>query len=203
MFTLGIPWMTALYVYRCPATMSAGRNMDVVLIAATGCFVLLGIAFGVVFTKLISRDRIFSPADILEAPFSPQRYRAMQRLLSEADQEFVSSHPGSTPRMQRNLRNVRIKIFRSYMHLLSEDFHRICQVIKLRMLTSEMDRSHLAGVVMKEQFRFAMGMWYAEFKLILYGFGWSNVNASSLVHSLETMRTQLQCMVAIVEPSAS
>jgi hypothetical protein len=179
------------------------NNVDAVVIAAAISFILLGIGFGVVFARLISRDRIVAPLDDAEALFSPARYSAMDRLLKETDQEFLSSHPGYKPASKQKLLKVRIKIFRGYMQMLSDDFNRICRAIKVVMVSCKVDRSDLAGLIMKQQFLFAVGMLQVEFKLVLYGFGWSTVDASGLVRSLDGMRTQLQSMVAVAEPSAA
>lgn len=99
--------------------------MDVVTIAAAIAFILLAVGFGVVFARLISRDRIALPVDESDAVCSPTRYRTVERLLAEADQQLVAAI--GDRRMTRKLRNVRVKIFRGYMMQLSEDFNRICK----------------------------------------------------------------------------
>jgi|SRR5579863_504526 len=177
--------------------------MDVVMIAATICFLLLAMGFGVVFARLISRDRIVSELDDPDTLFSPARYRAMERLLDETDRKFLASHRCCTPKMEQGFRRVRIKIFRGYMQLLADDFSRIVKAIKFHIIHSEVDRADLAGIVMKEQFRFSVGMMCAEAKLMLYGFGWRGVDATALVHSLDAMRAHLQSLVAVAQPAAS
>ena len=97
--------------------------MDVVIIAPAIGFILLAVGFGVVSARLISRDRIALPVDESDALCSPTRYRIVERLLAEADQKLVASLPDR--RMARKFRKVRVKIFRGYMMLLSEDFNRI------------------------------------------------------------------------------
>ena len=177
--------------------------MEVVIIAAIGGLILLIAGFAVLFTKVLSvRDENFSPTDILKEPFSPQRYRAMERLLAKSDEDFISSHPGCAPERKKSFRRVRVAILRGYVQLLSEDFHRICKAIRLRMITSDVDRSELAGVLMKQQFRFAMGLMYVECKLTVYSLGWKGVDASSLIHSLEAMRAQLQAVSALAAPAS-
>lgn len=176
--------------------------MDVVTIGIAICFVLLAIGFGSVFASLISRDRIVPQPDDPEALFSPARYTAMQRLLKEADQKYIASHRACTPQLGNKLRKARIKIFRGYMRMLSDDFNRICAAIKVVMVSCKVDRSDLAGIMMKQQFLFAVGMMQVEFKLILYGFGWSGVDASGLVRSLDAMRAQLQSLVAVAQPAS-
>jgi len=172
------------------------------IIAGVVCFVLVVAAFHFLFTRLLSvRNVIFSPADILEEPFSAERYRAMDRLLDAADEGFLASHPGCTRRMRRRFRQARISSFRAYMKLLSEDFNRICRAIKLQAINSEVDRSDLAALMMKEQFRFARNMVYVEFRLAIYATGWKGVDARALIASLNSMRDSLQVLAAAVEPS--
>lgn len=182
--------------------------MDVVIIAPAIGLILCAAVLGIFFARLISRDRIYSPADVPadlvpETLFTPSRYRAMQRLLEEAGLRFLSSHPGCTPQLKKKFRKVRIKIFRGYMQQLAKDFNRMCKAIKLHMIHSERDRSELASVVMKEQFRFAVAMMYAEFRLMLYGVGWSRVDVTSLIQSFEGMRMRLHQLAAIAEPSGA
>ena len=177
--------------------------MAVVIMAGIGGLVLLIAGFAVLFTKVRSRQNdIFSPTDVLEKPFSPELYRTMERLLAKADEEFISSHPGCPRQMKESFRKVRISIFRGYLQLLSEDFNRICKAIRLRMITSDTDRSELAGVLMKQQFRFSMGMMHLEYKLTLYSLGWKGVDASALVQSLDAMRAQLQAFSALAAPAS-
>ena len=89
------------------------------------------------------------------------------------------------------------------MRQLDDDFNLICKGIKLHMITSEADRSELAGIMMKQQLRFAVGMMYVECKLTLYSLGWNGVDAGGLVHSLDAMRAQLQALSALAAPTAA
>jgi len=175
--------------------------MDVVIIAPAIGFILLAVGFGVVFARLISRDRISLPGDDWDAICSPTRYRVMERLLAEADQKLVASIGDRS--MARKFRKVRVKIFRGYMMQLSEDFSRICKAIKLLMVTSQVDRPDLAGFLMKQQLIFVLVMMSVELKLLLYGFGWSNVDVRRLTESVNTMCAQLRSLAAIAEPSVA
>lgn len=178
--------------------------MTLAIIAGAVCLILVVAAFHFFFTRLLSlRNVIFSPTDILEQPFSAERYRAMDRLLGSADEHFLGSHPGCTRRMKRRFRKARVSIFRNYMKLLSEDFSRICRAIKLHAIASEVDRSDLAAVLIKQRFRFARNMMYVEFKVALYASGWRGVDASGLIASLNAMRDRLQVLAAIAEPTAA
>ena len=175
--------------------------INVVIIAAGICFIFLAVGFGVVFTRLISRDRTALPVDELDDICSPARYRVMERLLAEADQNFVASVGGR--RMARKFRKVRVKICRGYMMQLSEDFNRICKAIKWRLVTSQADRPDLAGFLMKQQLIFVFAMMSVELKLVLYGFGWSSVDVYRLRKSVDAACAQLRSLAAIAEPSVA
>jgi hypothetical protein len=175
--------------------------MDVVIISATLSFLFLALGFGLVFAKLISHDRLDLPSDDLDALFSASKYRVMDRLLAEADQKLVASM--GDPSAEKKFRRLRIRIFRGYMLQLSEDFSGICKALQLLMTTLEVDRPELAGRMLRQRLRFAAGMMRVEWKLLLYSAGGSKVDSSRLIHSLDTMRAQLEHLVAVARPAAA
>jgi hypothetical protein len=180
------------------------RTVGSAVFAVVLCFVLVLGVFHLLFIRLLwLRDVIFSPSDFLEESFSMERYRAMDRLLDQADEKFLGSHPGCTRRMRNRFRKTRASIFRAYMKLLSADFSRICRAVKLHAITGEADRSDLAAFILKEQFRFARNMLCVEFKLAGYVVGWRGVDASGLIASLNTMRDGLQALSRIAEPTVA
>jgi hypothetical protein len=171
-----------------------------VVIASIICFVVLAAGFGRAVSRL-SRQRAALPRDETDALFSPARYQVMERLLAEADQKLVASL--GEQKMEKNFRRVRIKIFRGYLRQLSDDFNRVCKAIRVLMVTSDVDRSDLAKVIMEQRYRFALGMMRVEFNLVLFRFGWSGVDASSLIESLDMMRARLLCLVTVAEQAAT
>jgi hypothetical protein len=175
--------------------------MDLVIIAITVCFLLLAVGFGVVFAGLISRDRISLPISESDAIFSPNRYRVFERLLAEADLQTVKST--GDKRLKKEFRKVRVKIFRGYMLQLSDDFNQICKAIKLLMASSDIDRSELSGVILKQQFQFSLGLMRIEVELVLFSLGYTGIDTTGLTESLEALRMQLQGLVAVVEPTAA
>lgn len=176
--------------------------MNVLLIPAGG-LVVLGVAFFLLFTRLTSRRRINKYAAGLEDLFLPGRYRAMERVLDEADQNFLRLHPRCDALMEKSFRKTRIGIFRGFLRLLDDDFSRICKTITLVMVTAKIDRPDLAGLLMKQKFFFAVGLVSIRFKLIFYGLGWSKVDIRNLIQSLDTMRACLQSFSAIAQPAAA
>jgi hypothetical protein len=175
--------------------------MAVVILSAIVCCILLIAGFGVLFTKLLSsRHDTFSAQ---EEAFSPECYTPMGRLLNEADGKFISSHSGCTRQIKQTFRKQRINIFRAYLQLLSTDFHRVCKALKLYMAVCKVDRSDLAAVVMKEQFRFAASMVYVQFTLMVFASGWSGIDASRLIGAVDAMRDRMQSLAALPEPIPS
>jgi hypothetical protein len=172
-----------------------------VLFIPAAFFILLGVAFGALFATLISRDRINGFPDVSDEIFSQARYRAMDRLLGEEDQNFLRSQAGWNRLKEKNFRKARIRILRGYVQQLADDFNKICKAIKFLIVSSAVDRPDLAGLLMKQRFLFASGMISVEFKLILYGFGWSSVDVHDLMRTLETMRGHLQTFAAIAQPT--
>jgi len=175
--------------------------MVLVIIATTLCFLLVAEGFVAVFARLISRDS--ADVAIVESDdiFSPNRYRVVERLLGEADLQTVKSL--GDRRLEKQFRKVRVKIFRGFMRQLSDDFNQICRMIKLLMVTSDMDRSELTVVILKQQFQFSLSMMSVEIELILYSFGWSGVDTTVLTDSLDALRIQMQGLVAVAEPMAA
>ncbi len=174
--------------------------MSFVIAAAVVCLVVG--AFHFLFRRLLSVDRtVLSPEDIVQNPFSPERYRIMDRLLDQLDDEFLAAHPGCSRRMRRRFRKGRVAIFRGYLKMLSEDFGRICRAIKLHTIAARTDRSELAVFVLKEQIAFARKMLAVEFKLAMYSFGWRGVDASSMLASLNALRGRMQILAAVAEPT--
>ena len=98
---------------------------------------------------------------------------------------------------------MRVKIFRGYMLQLCEDFNQICKAIKLLMVASEVDRSELSGVILKQQFQFSLRLMRIEVELILYSLGYSGIDTTGLTESLNALRNQLQGLIAVAEPMAA
>jgi hypothetical protein len=177
--------------------------MDLITLVATLIFVVLAAGFGALFARLTARDRLSLPLEDWEGIFSPSRYKAMERLLDEADERFLLSHRKFNSDGDQKFRRRRVKIFRGYMQQLSEDFTRICKTLKLMMVESRVDRQDLAGVIMKQQFTFTFLLMMVEMKLTLYSLGWAHVDAKALLQPLAALRSQLQMLAAIADPSLS
>jgi hypothetical protein len=173
--------------------------MNAVLLGAALFLVLLGVGFGVLFAQLLSRDRTVPLPDDWEEVFSPARYRAMERLLEQTDYQYLASKSGYNKRLERQLRERRIRIFQAYVNCLSQDFTRICKAIKKVMVDSQVDRPDLAGLLMKQHFIFTLTVLSIEFRLGLYHFGVGTPDGRDLIDSLDAMCGQLRTLSLVVD----
>ena len=177
--------------------------MDAAIIGGAVGFVFPALGLCVVFAKLKSRHNTPSTPWDPETVFSSTRYRPMERLLAETDDKFLASHPGSTREMKKGFRRARVRLFRGYMQQLTSDFNGICKAIRLLIVTSKVDRSDLAKLLFQAQFQFAVNTWQVELKLILYRFGCSGVEATSVVRHFDALRSQLQYLMLTAQPSTA
>jgi len=173
--------------------------MNVVLFGAAILLVLLGVAFGMLFAKLLARERTLPAHEEWEDVFSPGRYKAMERLLEDTDYQYLSAKSGDNKKLQKRLRDQRVRIFGSYVNCLSQDFTRICNAIKKVMVDSQVDRPDLAGLLMKQHFLFTITVLAIEFRLVLYNFGLGAPDGRGLIQALENMCAQLRTLSLVVD----
>jgi hypothetical protein len=180
--------------------------MNLIWLSSTGVFVLLGFAFVILFRRLASRPQQFGalPGD-WDRIFSASRYKPMERLLDAVDYRFLQSQAGYSGRILRRLRVNRVEIFRGYVRCLGRDFSRVSGALKLLMVHGSVDRSALAGLLLKQRLLFSMHMMSIETRLVLhtFGLGAPTVDVQSLVEALDMLRTQLQVLAAGAQPSAA
>jgi len=180
-------------------------SMNPFLLSSVGIFVFLGIAFLLLFRRLSAgnSESVF-PQD-LENLFAPSRYKPMERLLNQADGCYLASQPACNRSMMRRFRSRRLGIFRGYARCLGRDFTRVSNALKMLMIHAPVDRSELAGLLLKQQLLFSVSMMSLQFRLVLHGFGWSAPMADvhSLVKALDDLRTQLRVLALTVQTSPS
>jgi hypothetical protein len=129
----------------------------------------------------------------------------MERLFDPADSRFLHSEAGYNGRMERRLRAKRAAIFRAYTRCLGRDFARVSNALRILMVHAPVDRSALAGLLLKQRLLFRANMMSLEARLILHNFGLSGlrVDVRGLVESLDTLRLQVQVLAAAAQPSPS
>jgi len=179
--------------------------MEPMMLLAALMFAVPAAGFVMLIKRLTSRDRTSMPLPLedWERILSPSRYRAMERLLDDTDRDFLHAQPGANRSVKNKFRKARVILFRAYMHQLSEDFQRVCKALKTLMVHAPVERHDLAGLILKQQFRFTVTMMTTEVRLALYSWGWAGVNAEALLEPLTAVRIQLQSLAAIADPSLS
>lgn len=179
--------------------------MSLILLSTAGLVVLVGITLTILLKKLSSSaQRATLPAD-WEKLYAGSRYKPMQRLLDPVDYGFLASRPGDGRRMARRLRANRVAIFRGYVRCLSRDFSRVSCALRVLMVHAQMDRSSLAGLLLKQQLLFSLNMASLEVRLALHSLGWTvpSLDVRSLVDALDAMRAQLRALALTVQPAAA
>ena len=165
----------------------------VVGVSLTAVLVLLTFAFFI--WRLVSTTRVCEVNPEWIKNFSVAAYRPMERLLSEADVEFLKSHPGYEPKMGKALRSDRIRVFRAYLVSLGRDFNRLHLALRLTVLHSPEDRQDLATALIKQKLLFFAGLIAIHVKLGLYTLGVGTVDVRGLIATLDTMSLQLRGLI--------
>ena len=171
--------------------------MDVAL-AAGAAGLLLAVAFGCLFWRLVSSTTVRGVDPEWLKEFSAATYRPMERLLSEEDVEFLKSQPGFEPGMEKSLRSARRKIFRAYLKSLGMDFNRLHLALRLELLLAPTDRPDLGAVLVKQKVGFFVALAAVHVRLLMHTVGIGTVEVRGLVSTLERMRTELRTVAAPV-----
>lgn len=179
--------------------------MSVILMSAAGIGIFLAVAFLFLFRTVVAGKRREALPGDLENIFVPSRYNPMQRLLDPADQEFLAAQPSYQRRMGRRLRANRITIFRGYVRCLGKDFARVSGALKAFMVHASVDRSALAGLLLRQRLLFSYTMMSLEVKLTLHRLGWSApaVDVRDLIGVVDAMCAQLRALSVVAAPSAA
>ena len=153
---------------------------------------LAGLAFYLVFRRMLARTKDQAPTLDWAREFSAARYRAMERLFSREDYEFLSAQQGYHPRIVRDLEASRRRIFRKYLRNLSSDFERLYFMAKLLLVNADHDRPDLTLALLRQRltFRYAMAMMRCRLVLQPLGVGVSDVRG--LVNAVDAMWNQFR-----------
>jgi hypothetical protein len=105
------------------------------------------------------------PAPKFHAP----DYAPMQRLLNEADFEFLRSQPGFQPGLETRLRRERRAIFNLYLRRLERDYRSMSAALQALIVSAPQDQSALLAEVARQNFRFRLGLWRVRVGVALHG----------------------------------
>ena len=120
--------------------------------------------------------------------FSVEKYRPMQRLLSEEDQRFLKAQSGYQPSLSRTLRKDRCRIFRSYLRSLRRDFNRLYWAAKESVLYSASDETQMVQAIVRQRAIFYLALCRVELSLALYTLGVATVDVYPVLEALAALR---------------
>jgi len=141
-----------------------------------------GVGLVIAIRKIVSPAVSLPPTLDWLDELSVERYRPMLRLVDDASPSGIAA----------NLRRARYQIFRSHLHVLTVDFHRVCTAVKLLMVQASTDRPDLASTLLRSQVAFAWGIVVVRARLLLYVLGIGTVNIAGLLKLLDGMRLELR-----------
>lgn len=179
--------------------------------------VIVGLSSSIVFVvllfKLMQRNRIYqsdsaSSFDPLASTvedasqeawsdqwfeeFSSFRYLPMRRLLSTEEEEFwMASTEGSQFR-RSEFRTERRRLFRQYLRLISADFNRLSQGVKLSIIHAKEDRSAEIDQLLSLEWSLRKLLWQAECSLMFHWLGVKPVDATQLINALQGFEFSLR-----------
>jgi hypothetical protein len=125
--------------------------------------------------------------------FSVDKYRPMQRLLLDDDLEFLRRQPGYRPHMAAQLRRERTRLFRTYLRGLQRDFDRLYFAAKEAVLHSP-EGVDLCGALARHRAVFLYALVSVQVRLVMYRFGWSSVDVSALIGTLDEIMTDVRAL---------
>ncbi len=164
--------------------------MTVVIAACTIALVLI-IALAASFRRLVSRSHNEGDTGEWFASFSMDNYAPMERLLDRSDFKFLESQPGYKPQIGARLLKQRKKLFLGYLHLLIGDFNRLLRIARSMIVYSTEDRAEFAKVLWRQQVSFYLAVCAVRVRVAIYPIGWTALDVSKLVQTLESIRSQV------------
>ena len=156
---------------------------------------MLALAVGCGFAALLrqtpSRGRFPKATPEWVNTLSTAKYRPMERLLTDDDFNFV----GSQPRVQlENGQEVEgaTAPHPSNVSALDQDFHRLCDGLRMVMLSSTQDRPDLAVALFKQRVSFTIGLALVRLRIAMHATDWATADIRALVDTLHAVRDQFQ-----------
>ncbi len=132
--------------------------------------------------------------------FTVDRYRLMERLLSEADYDFLASQKGYEPHIGRDLRRKRRRIMRLYLQRLDADVTRIHRAARLKMACASGQTQEFWVFLLKQSALFAARLAWVRVELPLYAWGGIlKPDVRPLLDAVETLVARTRGLAAACE----
>ena len=172
----------------------------VIAVFASALSVLLAAGVAVVVRRLLvpAVDCDFDLGRL--GMFSSEAYRPMERLFHEAgDVEFLRTHAGFQPAIEKQLRRNRRKVLHKYLGQLRTDWMYLHKAACYVLAHSTQDRSDLAVALLKHGVRFWILLAWAHLSVeaSYFNVALPQVNVASLVAVPEWLRQETHRLIAI------
>ncbi|MBA3973277.1 MAG: hypothetical protein C0504_03540 [Candidatus Solibacter sp.] len=154
------------------------------LLPVLGVSILLLALLFFLLGRLVRTRRVFDIDLGWWKSFSPERYRPVSRLLSEADFAYAAELAGGDRKLAAEFRRRRIRLMRKYLREMSADFDRLQAVGQLMVEAGTAGRE-LRELLFQQRLRFTLSMWAARTQTIGFQLGISQVDVTGLVGSLD------------------
>lgn len=174
--------------------------------------VIVGLSSGIVFlvllVKLVQRNRMVrsefpqeldSPDESREGwsdqwfeEFSSFRYLPMRRLLSSEEEEYWMRSTEGSPYRRDEFRAERRRLFREYLRLISSDFGRLSEGVRLSLVYAAEDRSADISRLLSLEWSLRKLLWKAEVTLMFHWIGVKPVDATHLINALQGFEFSLR-----------
>jgi hypothetical protein len=157
----------------------------------------LSVALGALIRRLaVEPESLPVTAEWID-DLSLDRYSPMLRLLAESDTKYLRSREGYTLKQAHKFRASRCEIIRGYLGWLESDFARIAMAIRILMVRSQQDRPDLAIILIRQKIAFHLGMMAIRMHLLVYRWGLTRVDPSTVMGAFDSLRIELRQMVPI------
>jgi hypothetical protein len=135
--------------------------------------------------------------------FSMSSYRPMERLLNQEDLVFLRAQRGFEPKIEKELRASRCRLFRMFLKDLGRDFNRLHYALRLMVLYAPSDCPELAKTLLVQKFSFFVALVTVRVRLELYALGFGPADVRGLISAVDGMRAELQRMMQPAQVSAA
>jgi hypothetical protein len=165
------------------------------------------LVFLVLLVKLVQRNRTlhgdslnpnYTPAshagwsDEWFEEFSSFRYLPMRRLLASEEETFWMESTESSPARLAEFRAERRRLFRQYLQLISSDFSRLSQGVRLSIVHAPDDRSAEISHLLNLEWSLRKLLWKAEANLMFHWLGIKPIDATQLINALQGFEFSLR-----------
>lgn len=119
--------------------------------------------------------------------FSLSAYAPMERLLEDADFEFLKTQQGYSRKILRELRSRRVRIYSAYLGMMARDFHRLYSLVQQYLVSAEIDDAEIAATLVKQRWLFLRCLLVTRIRLQLYSLGIGTVSCAPLMEAMRKM----------------